>query len=71
MKNNKEQAYAEIMHMFRYNYKNEWAPESIFSGKTRIWIQAFNDLIKQGYIQKKKKQMGHKYKWTSVWPKNY
>ncbi len=68
---NKEQATAEIMHMFRYFYKNEWAPGNIFDNKSRIWVQAFNDLIKQGHILKKKKYPGHRYKWASVWPENY
>ena len=68
---NKEQATAEIMYMFRYFYKNEWAPWNIFDGKPRIWIQAFNELVKQGFIKKKKEYPGHKYRWTGVWPENY
>ena len=68
---NKEQATAEIMHMFRYFYKNAWAPGNIFDGNPRIWIQAFNDLVKQGFILKKKKYPGHNYKWSGVWPENY
>ena len=70
-KNDKEQAYAEIMHLFRYFYKDAWAPGNIFDGKSRIWVQAFNDLVKQGYIKKRKKYPGHEYKWTGVWPEGY
>ena len=68
---NKLQATAEIMHMFRYFYKDEWAPDNIFQNKPRIWINAFNDLIKQGLIIKKKKYPGNQYKWSGVWPENY
>lgn len=67
----KEQAYAEIMHLFRYFYKDKWAPESIFAGKSRAWIQAFNELVEKGYIIRKKEYPGYKYKWASVWPDNY
>jgi hypothetical protein len=71
MKKEKEQAYAEIMYMFRYFYKDAWAPGNIFDGKPRIWIQTFSDLIKQGLILKRKKYPGYEYKWKGVWPKNY
>jgi len=67
----KEQAVAEIMHLFRYTYRHDWAPDSIFAGKSRIWIQAFNELIKSGFIIRKKKHPGYNYKWSGVWPENY
>ena len=69
--NKKQQAYAEIMYMFRYYYHDQWVPGHIFDGKPRIWIQAFNDLVKQGYIKRKKTEFGYNYKWTGVWPKGY
>lgn len=67
----KEQAYAEIMHMFRYFYTGKWSSENIFNGKSRVWIQAFNELVKQGFIKRKKTLFGYKYKWAGVWPENY
>ena len=67
----KEIAYAEIMNMFRYMYRNRWAPESMFNGKSRIWIQAFNELMKKGLIKRRKKHPGYEYKWGSVWPEKY
>ena len=67
----KQAAYAEIIHMFRYFYKDSWAPGNIFDGKSRVWMQAFNDLVKQGYILRKKEYPGYKYKWAGVWPENY
>ena len=42
-----EKAYAEIMHLFRYFYKNSWAPDNIFDNKSRVWIQCFNNLVKK------------------------
>jgi len=71
MKDEKQEAYAEIMHMFRYHYKHEWAPESIFDGKSRIWIQSFNELIKKGFINRRKKDVGYQYKWVAAWPEWY
>ena len=63
-----EHAAAEIMHMFKYFYKDEWAPDNIFNGKTRIWIHVFNELVKQGFIERKKFPRGYKYKWKAQWP---
>ncbi len=65
------EAYAEIMWMFRYVYRNEWAPGNIFDGKNRVWIQTFNKLVEKGFIKKKKEYPGYKYKWTGVWPEKY
>ena len=67
----KEAAYAEIMHLFRYFYKDVWAPGNITDGKSRIWIKCFNDLVKKGYIKRKKKYPGYSYKWAGVWPKGF
>lgn len=73
MKENKDKeiAYAKIMHMFRYTYRNEWAPDSIFKGRSRIWMQSFNELIAKGMISKRKKYPGYQYKWAAVWPEHY
>ena len=64
----KEQAYAEIMHLFRYFYKDQWAPGHIFDGKTRIWVKVFNDLVKKGFIKRKKTDYGYEYKWVANFP---
>ena len=68
MKSEQELATAEIMHMFRYFYKEMWAPGNIFDGKSRIWIQVFNDMIEKGLIERKKVDFGYQYRWKSVWP---
>ncbi|MBN2454380.1 hypothetical protein JXB11_02435 [Candidatus Woesearchaeota archaeon] len=66
-----ERECAEIMNMFRYYYNSEWAPESIFAGKSRAWIRAFNGLVESGYIVREKKKFGYRYKWSGVWPEGY
>lgn len=68
---NKEQAKAEIMYLFRYFYHDRWTPGNIFDGKSRIWVQSFNDLIKEGLIKRKKTRFGFQYKWQAAYPKNY
>jgi len=67
----KEQAYAEIMNMFRYFYKDAWAPGNMFDGKSRIWIKAFNELVEKGYILRRKSYPGYEYRWSGVWPEGY
>jgi len=64
----KRLAIAEIMHIFRFSYKDEWAPGHIFDGKSRVWVAVFNNLIKQGFIERKKFENGHKYRWKASWP---
>ena len=64
----KELAIAEIMHMFRFTYRDEWAPGHIFDGKNRTWVAAFNDLVKQGFIERKKSDNGYNYRWVPRFP---
>jgi len=71
MKKEKEQAYAEIMYLFRYFYHSKWAPGHIFDGKSRLWVQTFNELVNQGYIERKKTDSGYQYRWKASWPDNY
>jgi len=66
-----EKEYAEIMYMFRYFYNDMWAPDNIFKGKSRAWVKAFNDLVEQGFIKRKKKYPGYQYKWVAAWPEHY
>ncbi len=67
----KEQATAEIMNLFRFYYKHDWAPDNIFAGKSRAWVNSFNELIKKGMIIRKKAPPGYNYKWAAEWPENY
>lgn len=59
------------MHMFRYKYRNEWAPDSIFNNKSRKWVQVFNQLVDKGLIEKRRKYPGYEYKWKAKWPDGY
>jgi len=67
----KERAVAEIMNMFRFYYKDDWAPDNIFAGKSRVWVRAFNELVEKGLILKKKNPPGWQYRWAAQWPENY
>lgn len=67
----KEQAVAEIMSMFRFYYKDDWAPDNIFAGRSRVWIAAFNELVEKGFITKKKHPPGFRYRWAAAFPENY
>jgi hypothetical protein len=58
----------EIQHIFRYHYKNDWVSQSFINQHNRLWIQTFNDLVKQGFIEKKKSQTGYVYRWSAVYP---
>jgi len=58
----------EIQQMLRYRYKDEWVPEKLFVGKSRLWMQVFNDLVNEGFILRKKEYPGYKYKWAVKLP---
>jgi hypothetical protein len=64
----KDMAHAEILHFFRYTYRDIWAPGHIFDGKSRVWVAVFNKLISQGFIERRKVQNGYEYKWKAVFP---
>jgi hypothetical protein len=68
---NKEDCYAEIMYIFRYTFRSKWASAHIFDGKSRLWVKSFNDLIRKGFIKKRKKLLCFKYKWVSQFPEGY
>jgi len=66
-----EKEKGEIMWMFRYTYRNKWCPEKIFNGKSRVWINEFNKLVKTGFIVKRKGYPGSEYKWGAAFPEKY
>ena len=57
-----------IQQMFMYEYKDKWMPEKVTLGRSRIWTQAFNNLRKSGFIERKKTKDGYQYKWKSKMP---
>jgi hypothetical protein len=67
----KDCAKAEIMHMFRHMYRDKWAPENIFANRSRVWTAAFNELVKDGFVIRRKSHPGYKYRWGAAWPDNY
>jgi hypothetical protein len=69
--NEKTTASAEIMYMFKYQFRDDWAPESVFAGKTRVWVKVFNELVEKGFITKKKKVPGWQYKWMAAYPDGF
>ena len=58
----------EIQHLFRYHYKEDWVSQSFINKHDRLWIQAFNDLVKQSFIKRKKTPTGYVYKWVAAFP---
>jgi len=52
-----------IKHMLTTHYKDRWVSDKELLGRNRLWNQVFNDMVKQGLIEKKKGFPGYKYKW--------
>ena len=57
-----------IMLEFRYNYRNRWVSTKELMQKDRLWQQAFNDLVKKGFIERKKTYQGYSYRWKARFP---
>ena len=58
-------AMHHIKHLFQYQYKEQWVDSSFVNKHSRIWVQAFNDLVKEGFIENKKSARGHRYRWKA------
>ena len=58
----------EIQQLFRYQYKDQWCSQAFINTHSRIWIQVFNLLLKEGFIEKKKTLQGNNYRWITVHP---
>ncbi len=58
----------EIQQLFSYNYSMKWADQSFINQHSRLWILVFNDLVKQGFIEKKKAHQGYNYRWAAKLP---
>ncbi len=57
-----------IMHMFQYNFKDQWVPQKAIHQKSRLWTRVFNDLVKNGLIERKKTFRGYRYRWAGRFP---
>lgn len=64
----RERLTAEIMFVFRHNYRDRWAPENIFEGRSRHWVLVFNELVEQGFIERRNGKFGFEYNWKAAWP---
>lgn len=64
----KELATAQIMHMFRNYPRTEWVPGHLFDNKSRVWVAVFNDLVKRGFIERRKKDTAFQYRWAAAFP---
>ena len=58
----------EIQHFFRYKYKNNWVSEKELKYHSRMHNQVFNELVKRGFIERKKMHFGYKYRWNASMP---
>ncbi len=57
-----------IMQMFKYSYRNRWVPQKTIFRQDRTWIKVFNDLVKKGFIERKKTFSGYQYRWAGRFP---
>lgn len=58
-----------ILHSFQYQYRDRWVSQKELLGRSRIWNKVFNNLIKEGLIEKKKSVSGMKYRWKAQFPR--
>ncbi|MFC1753908.1 hypothetical protein ACFL96_11055 [Thermoproteota archaeon] len=58
----------EILHEFRYNFREQWVDQAWINKHDRLWILAFNQLVKQGLIEKKRTRGEYKYRWVAEMP---
>jgi hypothetical protein len=58
----------EIQQLFRYHYKNDWVSQAFINQHDRLWIQTFNNLVKSGFVERKKSAEGYVYRWAAAFP---
>ena len=59
----------EIQQFFRYKYKGTWVSEKELKYHNRMHNQVFNELVRKGFIERKKTHFGYKYKWKAMMPR--
>ena len=59
----------EIQHFFMYNYKDGWVSEKQLKYHNRKHNAVFNELVKRGFIERKKTEQGYRYRWNAAVPK--
>lgn len=58
----------EIQQFFMYTHKGEWVSEKELKNHSRIHNQVFNELVKRGFIERKKIHFGYSYRWNARYP---
>jgi hypothetical protein len=64
----KVQLAHEIQQYFMHNYKNSWVGEKQLKYHNRKHNQVFNELVKRGFIERKKTESGYQYRWKAAMP---
>ena len=59
----------EIQQFFMYNYKNRWVGEKELKYHSRMHNQVFNELVRRGFIERKKTHFGYRYRWKAAKPR--
>ncbi|MBW2972381.1 hypothetical protein KY359_05070 [Candidatus Woesearchaeota archaeon] len=60
----------EIQQFFMYKVKKDnWVSEQELKNHSRMHNQVFNELVKRGFIERKKTPFGYNYRWKAEMPK--
>jgi len=58
----------EIQQFMLSNYKNRWVSEKEMKYHTRQHNKVFNELVRRGFIERKKTFFGYQYRWKAAPP---
>ena len=58
----------EIQQFFMYTYGGKWVSEKALKNHSREHNQVFNELVKRGFIERKKEFQGYRYRWNAQYP---
>ena len=58
----------EIQQFFKYQHKDQWVSEKHLKYHSRMHNQVFNELVKRGFIERKKMPFGYNYRWKAQMP---
>ncbi|HII72426.1 TPA: hypothetical protein HA265_06750 [Candidatus Woesearchaeota archaeon] len=58
----------QIQQSFLYNFGNRWVGEKELKYQSREHNQVFNELVRRGFIERKKTWNGYSYKWKAKMP---
>ncbi len=58
----------EIQQYFKYQIGRRWVSEKELKNHSREHNQVFNELVKKGFIERKKTWNGYRYRWKAKMP---